>query len=154
MEFGDYEFGDYDERAEWGLRRYVCRIATALGVGPESVCCELERPANGYLALDERLPDYPERDVALVWDAVHGWAVGFETGSGEDLLMFAYLGEDVLPEPERVVTFTKEVLAGHATGECSPRQLANENLTTRLIRYSHQDELSSAGTSALDMRGQ
>lgn len=153
-EFGDNEFADQDERAEWGLRGYVCRIATALGVGPESVCCEWERPANGYLALDGRIPGYPERDVALVWDAVHGWAVGFETGSGEDVLMCAYLGGDVLPVPDRVVTFVRDVLAGHPVGRGQARPLDNKNLTARLIHYNHPAEPSSGNTSVLGVRSQ
>lgn len=134
---------DYDERAEWGLRRYVCRIATALGLGPESVCCELAGSPNGYLALDGRIADYPDRDVALVWDDVYGWAVACEAGSDEDVVTVSYLGEDVLPEPQRVVTFARAVLAGYTADYGRPALLDNHGLLARLSSYSFAEHDSA-----------
>ncbi|MGV9301451.1 DUF6292 family protein, partial [Amycolatopsis sp. NPDC003676] len=29
---------------------------------------------QAYVALDGHLPAYPGRDVALLWDEIHGWA--------------------------------------------------------------------------------
>lgn len=134
---------DYDERAEWGLRRYVCRIATTLGLGPESVCCELAGSPNGYLALDGRLPGYPDRDVALIWDDVHGWGLACEGESDRDLVMVCYLGEDVLPEPARVVTFARAALAGYAADDGGPALLDNHGLLARLSSYSFAEQDSA-----------
>jgi len=73
----------------------------AWGVRSDAVC-HVPRPrASAYLALPERLPDFAGREVAVLWDAHHGWGLGVETSSGEDLIMLAYLGEDVLARAGR-----------------------------------------------------
>lgn len=35
---------------------------------------QAEPPANAYVALDERLPGFPDHDVALLWDERSGWS--------------------------------------------------------------------------------
>jgi hypothetical protein len=103
-----------------GLRSYVHRIAAGLGLGPESVWCELADQSAAYLALTDRLADAPGQDVALIWDDTHGWAVGTEPRAGADLLVRAWYGDDPLPAPEDVVAFTKSVLAGQPAGQRTP----------------------------------
>lgn len=108
------------DQAERRLRAYVRRVARGLGLGPESAWCEVAEEANAYVALDRQLPQRPGRDVALVWDERRGWAVGVETGSGEDLLIVAWHGPELLPAPARVVRFTEAVLAGDETRSVPP----------------------------------
>lgn len=125
---------DSQARAEWGLRCYVQQIAIGLGIGLESACCEAILPASAYLALTQRLVSAPDRDVALYWDATHGWAVGMESGAGGAPVLVAYLGgADVLPDSESVVLFAKTVLADQPAGQPNPPvHLPDEGLTGRL----------------------
>jgi Family of unknown function (DUF6292) len=120
---------------EQGLRGYVQAVAGGLGVGPEDVCQRSHPVASAYLALRERLPGFARRDVAAVWDARHGWALGVETSSGEDLIMAAYLGEDLLPEPDEVVMFVKKLLAGQRPGQLKPPIVRSCDLSERLTGY-------------------
>lgn len=105
---------DHYVDASWGLRCYVRAVAGRLAVGPENIYCELNSPANAYIALSEGHPAYPDRDLAVIWDEVYGWALAAETSSAEDLIVLAYRGGDVLPTPPRVAEFVAERLAtGH-----------------------------------------
>jgi hypothetical protein len=127
---------DSKKLAEWGLDHYMAQIAGGLGIGLESVCCEATEPATAYLAVDQRMPNAPDRDVALFWDAVHGWAVGTETGSGEELIVVAYLGgENLLATPEVVVTFAQDLLAGRDVGQQHPPQPTCSDLSSQLGNY-------------------
>ncbi|MBP2329176.1 hypothetical protein JOF56_009561 [Kibdelosporangium banguiense] len=126
---------DGADMAEYGLRNYVHRIANALGVGPESTYAELADEATAYIALSDRLFRHPSRDVALTWDGSHGWAVGMETRCGEDLLMLAWYGSDMVPAPENVVAFTKSVLAGEPVGQSAPPTADATAVRDRLGAY-------------------
>lgn len=95
-----------------GLRRYVRLVREALDLVGDCSCVQLEPPANAYLAVEGQLPGFPGRDVALLWDEEYGWAIAVETHCGEDLLMYGYLGEEVLPEPGEVARFAKRLLHG------------------------------------------
>lgn len=126
------------EPAERGLRCYVHRVASGLGLGPESTYCELAPPASAYLALEDRLADWPDRDTAVVWDDQRGWAVGVETASGEDLLVVAWYGPDLVPAPEEVVRFVKNALTGHYPSPARPPCLARTSgdaLSAHLADY-------------------
>jgi len=57
---------------------------------------QLGPPVEAYLALDHRLSSHPDRDVALLWDEEHGWALGIETHGGADVTVLSYVGEHVL----------------------------------------------------------
>lgn len=127
---------DCADMAQFGLRNYVHHIAGALGVGPESTYAELADQATAYIALGDRLPAHPTRDVALVWDGDHGWAVGMEALCGEDLLMLAWYGPDILPEPDGVVMFTKSILVGERTGQPAPPAAEIEDVRDRLVAYA------------------
>jgi hypothetical protein len=127
-------------RAEEGLRRYVHRVADGLGVGLEGVWSELADEAAAYIALDEQLPSRPGRDVALVWDDRRGWAIAVETRSGEDLLMVAWYGPELLPAAQEVVRFTRDVLAGRAGESVPPAvQTARMRVRVRLARRPASD---------------
>jgi hypothetical protein len=124
-----------EEVAEQGLRHYVLAVADGLEVRPEAVS-HVPRPrAGAYLALQARLSDFAGREVAVVWDAHHGWGLGVETSSGEDLIMLAYLGEDVLPDPDEVVAFVRMLLRGRRTGQLKPPIVRPCDLRARLASY-------------------
>jgi hypothetical protein len=91
------------------LWAYIASVAAQLGVGLESCCLDTDEPATVYLALDDRLAEFPDRDVALLWNAKTGWSVAVETATGEDLLVVAALKAGVLPEPAVVARFVTEV---------------------------------------------
>ncbi|WP_328457775.1 DUF6292 family protein [Amycolatopsis sp. NBC_00438] len=88
-----------------GLTGYLTAVGAAVGVGDESCTLDVDVPVSAYIALDGRLTRYPGRDVALLWEERHGWSFGVETHSGEDLLVLAYLGVELVPEPPRVRGF-------------------------------------------------
>ncbi len=96
-----------------GLRAYLGEVARALGFGLESCTVDVDVPVSAYLAVDWRLRRYPERDVALLWDEVHGWAVAVEAACGEEMIVLSYLGgDDILPRPHEVVRFLTAQRAG------------------------------------------
>ncbi|MDI5979648.1 DUF6292 family protein [Amycolatopsis magusensis] len=96
---------EFDLAAARGLAWYVREVAAELGLGGGCFFVQLDSPAHAYVAIDERLPRFPDRDLALVWDEEHGWALAVETASAEDLIVLAYLGGDVLPPPAVVARF-------------------------------------------------
>jgi hypothetical protein len=96
-----------------GLRAYLGDVAKALGFGLESCTVDLDVPVSAYLAVDWRLRWFADRDVALLWDEVHGWALAVEASCGEEMIVLRYLGgDDVLPEPRAVVRFLAVLRAG------------------------------------------
>jgi hypothetical protein len=107
------------------LWSYLSNVTAALGIGPESCTVDHDTPVSAYVALDEQLPGYPGRDVALLWDEVHGWAAAIETHSGEDLIVVRYLGgPSITPEPERVARFVTALREDdHRVGRIDPPTL-------------------------------
>lgn len=125
------------ELAEHGLRQYIAQTASAVGAKPEAVWCEWADAPSAYIALEDRLPGHPARDPALIWSAERGWAVAVETGCGEDLLITASLGGDVLPPPDTVAAFVRAVLADrHTDARRRPNTAAETNLTRRLADWA------------------
>jgi hypothetical protein len=109
------------------LQAYLADITTVLGVGLESCAVDHDSPVSAYIALDEHLPGYPFRDVALLWDEVHGWAAAIETHSGEDLIVMRYLGgPTIVPSPGHVARFVKALREDdHRIGQLDPPDLRN-----------------------------
>lgn len=97
----DWEF---DENAIRALRAYVLRVTRALGLSGESSYVQED---TAYLALDGRLPGFPDRDVALLWDAERGWAVAVESDSAEPPFVLARLRGPVRPDPAAVARWVE-----------------------------------------------
>ncbi|MEC3982766.1 DUF6292 family protein [Amycolatopsis sp. H20-H5] len=70
-----------------------------LDIGLESCTIDHGTPVSAYDALEHRHPDYPDRDLALLWDERHGWAAAIETHCGEDLIVLRYLAGDTITPP-------------------------------------------------------
>ncbi len=92
-----------------GLTGYLAAVSAAVGVGEESCTVDADSTVSAYIALDVRLAHNPGRDMALLWDERHGWSFAMETHSGEDLLVLAYLGGELVPEPARVRGFVAAI---------------------------------------------
>jgi Family of unknown function (DUF6292) len=131
---------DFDSAAARGLRCYIRMVAVALDLDAESASVQLEPPVSAYLALADRLPLFPTRDVALVWDEEHGWAAGIETDSGEEVIMLCYLDSDVLPEPSVVAQFVRGLSGERLSGRPTPPAFRSaedrDDLRIRLARYA------------------
>jgi hypothetical protein len=114
---------DFDDTTLRGLRNYVRRVTRALGLRGECSYVHADDQsddgASAYVALDGRLPRYPDRDVALLWDDRDGWAAAIETHSGEDLRLVAHLCDEVFPPPEVVADAVRD-LFGHSGDETPP----------------------------------
>lgn len=123
------------------LRSYLRAVGDELGVGLESATIDHDTPVSAYLALDTRLPHCPDRDVALLWDEEHGWAIAKETHSGEDLLVLAYLGgPTITPSPKRVARFVNALYCDDRTvGLPNPPAIraggSPEELAAQLLAY-------------------
>ncbi|WP_344056161.1 DUF6292 family protein, partial [Prauserella halophila] len=114
---------------ETTLHAYISAVAAALaqadGTPAQYTCDASTTPAGAYIAMDGRLPGFPDRDVALIWDERHGWGGAIETHSGEDLLMVSYLGgTHPVPSPERVARFAHRLLDGAMLRHLDPPEFA------------------------------
>lgn len=111
----DPDVGDRD------LTRYVRAVATLLGVPAHAYWCDATSPpAQAYLALIRRLPEFNNRDLALLWDSDHGWALAVESSSADDLVIVTYYGAELLPPPTSVRDFLAAALAGRHPGQADP----------------------------------
>jgi hypothetical protein len=126
------------DAAESALQAYLAVVADALGVPPESTCAMTGQPATAYIALDEHLPSFPDRDLALLWEDTQGWAAAIETHCGEDVIVVAYLGKEVVPAPRDVVAFLRDLLADEQPGQLEPPNFRRcPDLTQRLATHGH-----------------
>jgi hypothetical protein len=100
---------DFDDSVVRGLHRYVRMVTRALGLHGECSYVQVDELASAYVALDGRLSHYPDRDVALLWEETRGWSAAIETHSGEELFVVAHCGQDVLPPPETVAAWVREL---------------------------------------------
>ncbi|MEU5264256.1 DUF6292 family protein [Amycolatopsis sp. NPDC021455] len=133
---------DRDHGLRCGLTGYLAAVSAALGVGEESCTMDLGSPVSGYVALDVRLPSHPGRDMALLWDERHGWAFAMETHSGEDLLVLAYLGGELVPAPSRVRRFVSGIRStGGPVSAPVPVDLRGDPgaLVAGLLRYRRDE---------------
>ncbi|WP_239153914.1 DUF6292 family protein [Amycolatopsis sp. FDAARGOS 1241] len=131
------------------LSGYVAEVSAAVGVGEESCTTDVDPSASVYIALEMRLPRHPERDVALLWDERHGWSVAIETHSGEDLLVVAYVGGALVPEPAQLSRFLDALAGGARPVLTVPPELGcpEDDLLGRLQRYRR--DLWAAGAGRL-----
>jgi hypothetical protein len=129
---------DFDDALMRGLRGYVRRVTEELGLSGECSYVQAERPAVAYLALDGRLPGFPDRDVALLWEEDGGWSAAVETHSGEDVIVQAHFGPDVLPSPAAVARWARGLFRGELGVRARarvPRHTADD-LVRRLAPYT------------------
>lgn len=141
------DFGPDTERVfEHRLRSYLGAVARAVGVGPESCTVDLGVPAAGYIALDRRLARFPDHDLALVWDEVHGWAAAIEGVSGDGVTVLVHLGgPEVAPGPRAVVRFLAAVRAGNpAVGSLAAPELRQPGDREELLAHLPADRPSVA----------
>ncbi|MCR6483777.1 DUF6292 family protein [Amycolatopsis sp. OK19-0408] len=121
-----------------GLRQYLLAVAAELDA--PAWFCEVDVPATAYLALEGRLARFPDHETALLWDERDGWAAAVESAAGDDVVVLAYLGQDVLPAPEVVVAFVGSVYAGGYPGQPEPpnfrRPGAADGFDERLATYA------------------
>lgn len=112
----------YQHPAVPALLGYLRDVTAELGIGLESCTVDHDSPVSAYVALDTRLPHYPDRDVALLWDEERGWSAAVETHSGEDLIVLRYLGgTTVIPSPRRVARFVTALRQDdHTVGRPDP----------------------------------
>jgi hypothetical protein len=101
-----------------GLRQYLLAVAAKLDA--PAWFCEVEVPAAAYLALERRLARFPDHETALLWDERDGWAAAVESATGEETIVLAYLGEDVLPAPDAVVAFVRALYEDSYPGRPDP----------------------------------
>ncbi len=94
------------------LRGYARSVTHELGLTPERSYVQAEGPATVFLEPDRRLPASPNREAALLWNERSGWAAAVETHSGEDLIVQAWYGTDLLPGPRAVARWVDALLRG------------------------------------------
>lgn len=118
-----------------GLRRYVEIVAAGLGLEAAAAWSDVDDvTATAYIALDGELPGMEGREVALVWDGRTGWAVGAETHSGEDLMIRSWYGTELLPGPDAVVRFVRELTAGRRVGLEVPPEPSGQPDAAQIVR--------------------
>ncbi|WP_253830404.1 DUF6292 family protein [Prauserella aidingensis] len=128
-----------------GLRRYVELVAAGLGLEAAAAWSDVDDiTATAYVALDRELPGMEGREAALVWDGRTGWALGAETHSGEDLVMRAWYGMELLPEPDAVVRFVKALTAGDRVGLSRPPEPSGHPHAAQIVRARVQAAAWSA----------
>ncbi|WP_340684102.1 DUF6292 family protein [Amycolatopsis coloradensis] len=123
-----------------GLRRYVGAVAQALDLDWSGWWVRLDPPVNAYVAIESRLPRFPTRDVALLWDEEHGWSVAVESLCGEELVVLSYAGKNILPPSCAVARFLTCMFRGQYPGQFTPpafrRAGAIDDMPERLARYA------------------
>jgi len=137
---------DFDETVGLGLRRYVRLATEALGMAGECSYVEMERPLAAYLALEGRVPRFPDRDVALLWNEDCGWSPAVETDSCQDPLVLAYKGGELVPPPRTVAEWASTFLRGEQAVEPTPAfrmGTASDDPGRRLSSYATVELLSA-----------
>lgn len=120
------------------LSDYLAAVGATLGVGEESCTVDIDAPVSAYIALDGRLARHPDRDTALLWDERHGWSFAMETHSGEDLLVLAYLEDELVPAPHWVAGFVAAIrsLGGPVSAPVPPELRSDlDDVLSRLAHY-------------------
>jgi hypothetical protein len=130
-----------------GFRRYVRLVAEELGCSGDAFSLDTEAPVSAYLPLEDRVPAFPEGDLALFWTPAHGWHGAIEPASGAELVVLSYVGEDVLPPPAEVAAYVRALVAGDGPGRPNPPDAPiGADLLDRLAAYTSTGGLTSATT--------
>lgn len=128
-----------DQALAHGLRRYVEQTVAALALTGRPYCLDVAHPMSAYVALNARLPNFPDCDTALLWDERYGWAGALETDTSSQLTVLSYCGSALLPSPATVAQFTHDFLAGLVSPSTASPVFSiddRDQLTTGLISYS------------------
>ncbi len=135
---------DFDETVglDLGLRRYVHLVTEALGMTGECSYVDVQRPAGAYLALDGRVARFPDRDVALLWSEEGGWSAAVETESGDDPVVLAHMGGDLVPPPHAVAEWASDFLRDEHNGDPAPAYPAVDP-ARRLMSYATVELMSA-----------
>ncbi|WNV87425.1 DUF6292 family protein [Umezawaea sp. Da 62-37] len=104
----DWEFEDEVTRR---LRRYAAAVGEVLGLSGESSCVDAERPCSLYLAIDGRLREFPDEDLALVWNDRDGWRAVVESPGGGPLREVSRFTGPVHATPRAVAAWVEALLA-------------------------------------------
>jgi hypothetical protein len=124
---------DRDSAAARGLRRYVRLVADAIGVGPAASSVQLDDPVSVYLALDRCPDEYPEHDLALLWDERRGWALAIEVPGSVEVTVLGYLTDTLLPAPRVVADHVTQACSGGGFGNPRPYRFTSDaDLADRL----------------------
>jgi Family of unknown function (DUF6292) len=115
--------GDFDDSAARRARRYVREVVRGLGLRGDSSFVETEPRAGAYVALDGRLHNFPDHDVALLWNELSGWSAAVEDRIGE-LVEVARLEGDPRPSPALVVRWVRGLFRTERTEELANREFA------------------------------
>ncbi|RZS43824.1 hypothetical protein EV193_102805 [Herbihabitans rhizosphaerae] len=132
------------------LAGYVRAVAVELGVPLEATGFEISDTVTVYIGLAERWPEFPTRDLMLVWTERHGWYVAVETDPGEGTIVADHLGgDDLVPPPPVVARFVAALLAGdRSSAHPLGRTVDATDLARRLSRYA--DGMGSTTRGALE----
>ncbi|WP_086665266.1 DUF6292 family protein [Lentzea kentuckyensis] len=103
---------------------YALRVTRELGLSGESSCVDRDKPLRVYIAVDGRLPGYPECLVALLWTERRGWAIAVEEPGGAELTVVAQLGGAVEPPPRTVARWVRRLLTDQWPAHEADRPLA------------------------------
>ncbi len=139
-----------------GLRGYVELVAEAVGVGSEASILQLDDPVGVYLALERCAVSAPGRDLALLWDERHGWALAVERDGSTELRVLGYLGGDLLPAPQVVARFVDRACRGGAVGVAQPsvRPRTDEDLIESLAGYAQRVNVALRGSFSASLAGE
>jgi hypothetical protein len=123
------------------LNDYVLAVAEAVGVPHEGTTYEVTDTVTAYLALARRKPEYPGRDLMLIWSEWQGWVVAVETEPTEPPVMLACFGSDTVPHPKAVARFVTESIGRKRRGPTMvalPASVDRRRLAERMNRRTRE----------------
>ncbi|WP_112274199.1 DUF6292 family protein [Lentzea terrae] len=126
---------DFDDSEARRVRRYVRDVVGGLELRGDSSFVETEPHAAAYVALDGRLRDFPDHDVALLWDERTGWSAAVEDRLGE-LVEVARMHGEPRPAPAAVVRWVMRLFHTERTAGTTNRDFAAFVPTPRANDFS------------------
>ncbi|USX54804.1 DUF6292 family protein [Lentzea sp. HUAS12] len=99
---------DSDDTAR-RLRRYVDDVLDAAGLSGYGYLDHVDGSWNAYVAVDGRVPGFPDHDVALLWAQDDGWSVAAENPADGSLVVIDRLAGP-RQSPAAVARWVRSVL--------------------------------------------
>lgn len=123
-----------------GLVNYVRRVAEDMADEVDEVDVDVDGGlATVIVLVKSRVPTLADSPLLLTWDEVAGWALRVETSSMGHTTPLAYLGEDILPDPQTVQAFLRDAVHGRNPGTLTATAFrlpnAGDDLETRLAQF-------------------